>query len=129
MQPQVTETEIRVQSSKVDLGDTLPAHATESIQRLSSKYLGQLNNAAVHFNKDGTLFRCTVTMQMGSLAPMNGEAKDRDIYTAFNAALDKVAKQLRRTKRQLREDKPERTDKDALLRDGNHAATASDEEE
>jgi hypothetical protein len=32
--------------------------------------------------------------------------------------LNKVAKQLRRTKRELREDKAERTDKEVVLNDG-----------
>jgi hypothetical protein len=48
----------------------------------------------------------------------SAEGRDKDIYLAFNAALGKVAKQLRRTKRELREDKAERTDKDAVLREG-----------
>jgi len=40
------------------------------------------------------------------------------VYLASGAALNKVAKQLRRTKRELREDKAERTNKDAALREG-----------
>jgi ribosome-associated translation inhibitor RaiA len=56
-------------------------------------------------------------MQMGGLPMTSAEGKDKDIYLAFNAALTKVAKQLRRTKRELREDKGERVDKDAILRE------------
>ena len=56
-------------------------------------------------------------MQMGGLPMKSAEAKDKDIYLAFNAALAKVGKQLRRTKRELREDKPERTDKTVVLRE------------
>jgi ribosome-associated translation inhibitor RaiA len=57
-------------------------------------------------------------MQMGALAMKSAEARDKDIYLAFNAALNKLAKQLRRTKLEVREDKPERVDKDVLLREG-----------
>ena len=87
----------------VDLGDALRTHAEENILRVAGKYFGRLNVGAVHFNKEGINYRCTVNMQMGALPMASGEAQNKDIYQAFNAALDKVAKQLRRTKRELRE--------------------------
>jgi ribosome-associated translation inhibitor RaiA len=39
---------------------------------------------------------------------MVAEASHRDIYRAFDGTLEKIAKQLRRTKREMREDKGER---------------------
>jgi ribosome-associated translation inhibitor RaiA len=57
---------------------------------------------------------------------MNGGGKD--IYLPFNAALTKIAKQLRRTKRELREDKGERTDKDVVLRERISPALDADED-
>ena len=85
---------------------------------MASKYFGHLGLASVHVTREGITYRCTVNMQMGALKMMSGEAKDKDLYTAFRAALRKTAKQLRRSKRELREDKAERTDKDMLLRAG-----------
>ena len=108
---------ITIQSSNIHLGDGLPDYARENILRVASKYFGRLNTASAHFTKEGISYRCSVNMQMGSLRVKSGEAKDKDIYLAFNAALDKVAKQLRRTKRELREDKAERPDKNLLLRE------------
>ncbi len=118
MKLQTVDKDITVQSSNVDLGSSLPEHARESILRVASKYFGRLNTASVHFNREGITYRCSVNMQMGALPMKSGEARDKDIYVAFNMALNKVAKQLRRTKREVREDKGERVDKDALLRDG-----------
>jgi ribosomal subunit interface protein len=109
---------ITIQSSNVHLGDRLPEYAREHILRAASKYFGRLNTASVHFTKDGITYRCTVNMQMGALPMKSAEAKDKDIYQAFNAALTKAAKQLRRTKRELREDKAERVDKDEILQEG-----------
>jgi ribosome-associated translation inhibitor RaiA len=57
-------------------------------------------------------------MQMGGLPRKCGEATSKDIYAAFDAALAKVAKQLRRAKRALQDDQPVRTDKDMVLRGG-----------
>ena len=117
MKLQTVDKDITVQSSNVDLGSSLPEHARESILRVASKYFGRLNTASVHFNREGITYRCSVNMQMGALPMKSAEARDKDIYIAFNSALNKVAKQLRRTKREVREDKGERVDKDAVLRD------------
>jgi ribosomal subunit interface protein len=102
---------ILVQSSNVNLGDVLPDYARTSILQMAAKFFGHLNTASVHFNREGATYRCTVNVQMGALRMMSGEAKSTDIYAAFRLALVRVAKQLRRAKRELREDKAERVDK------------------
>ena len=118
---------ITVQSSDVHLGDRLPDHARESILRVASKYFGRLNTASAHFSREGITYRCSVNMQMGGLPMKSAEARDKDIYLAFNAALDQDCTQLRRTKRELREDKPERTDKDVVLRERISLASEAEE--
>ena len=109
---------ITIQSSNVDLGEALPAHAEASILRVAGKYFGRLSTASVHFSREGTGYRCSVNIQMGALKMMSAEAQNKDCYLAFNAALAKAEKQLRRAKRELREDKASRVDKDMVLRDG-----------
>ena len=109
---------ILVQSANVDLGDNFPDYAKTNIRQVASKYFGHLSLASVHVTREGITYRCTVNMQMGALKMMSGEAKDKDLYTAFRSALQKSAKQLRRSKRELREDKAERVDKDVVLREG-----------
>lgn len=118
MEPETAESVIAVQSSNVDLGDAFRDTARQSIVRTAGKYFGRLNAASVHVNREGTFFRCTVNIQMGALKTMSAESQHKDCYTAFKSALEKVEKQLRRTKRELRDDKPVRTDKDMTLRDG-----------
>jgi ribosomal subunit interface protein len=111
-------TEITVQSSTVDLGDAFRQHARDGILRTASKYFGRLTTGSAHVAREGASYRCTVVMQAGALKTMAGEATDKEIYVAFDRALDKVAKQLRRMKRELREDKGERVGKDAAVREG-----------
>ncbi|GEP07962.1 ribosome hibernation-promoting factor, HPF/YfiA family [Methylobacterium oxalidis] len=106
---------IRVQSSNVDLGDVLPQCAQASILQTVRKYFGRLKSSSVHFNREGSLYKCTVTIQVGTLKTMSGEAQLKDAYAAFKSALEKVAKQLRRAKRELREDKATRIDKEITL--------------
>jgi ribosomal subunit interface protein len=119
---------ILVQSSNVDLGDMFPEYAKTNIRQVTAKYFGHLTMASVHVSRDGITYRCTVNIQMGALKMMTGEAKDKDLYTAFRAALQKTAKQLRRSKRELREDKGARTDKDMLLREGTRTRIRDDED-
>ena len=119
---------ITVESSHIHLGDGLPAHARESILRVASKYFGRLNTASVHFSREGITYRCSVNMQMGGLPMKSAEAMDKYIYLSFDAALAKVAKQLRRSKRELRDDKAERVDKDAVLRERINSAPNADED-
>jgi ribosomal subunit interface protein len=118
MPHQTTDNIVSVESANVHLGDGLPVHARESIRRVAGKYFGHLSTASVHFGREGRDYRCSVTMQMGGLPMRSGEATSKDIYAAFDAALAKVAKQLRRAKRALRADQPVRTDKDMMLRAG-----------
>jgi ribosomal subunit interface protein len=108
---------ITVKSANIDLGEALPERARESILRVAGKYFGRLNTAAVYFSREGQSYRCTVNLQMGALRVITGEAHGPDCYRAFDLALEKASKQLRRMKREMREDKPFRTDKDIVLRE------------
>ncbi len=117
MKLSITQVQITVQSSTVDLGDALPQHARSRIMQVASKYFGRLTRAAVHVNREGAAYRCSVSIQMGGTKTVVGEALDGDCYKAFDGALNKAAKQLRRKKRIVREDKAIRLDKDMLLRD------------
>jgi ribosomal subunit interface protein len=118
MPHQTTNDIVSVESANVHLGDGLPVHARESIRRVADKYFGHLSTASVYFGREGSDYRSSVTMQMGGLPTKSGEATSQDIYATFDAALAKVAKQLRRAKRALRDNHAVRTDKDMVLRAG-----------
>ncbi|MBX9739767.1 MAG: ribosome-associated translation inhibitor RaiA [Beijerinckiaceae bacterium] len=109
-----SEGPITIESSNQDISDALRTHGHTEIQKMAAKYFGHLVSASAHFTAEGILSRCSITVQMGGLPRMAAEASDKDMRIAFNAALDKVATQLRRTKRELREDKPERLEKGVL---------------
>lgn len=109
---------VSVQSSNIELGEAFRDYARESILRIADKYFGQLSTASVHVSREGLLFRCTVNMQMGALKKKSADFQHEDCYIAFKNAVERVEKQLRRAKREHREDKPSRLDKDMILRDG-----------
>ena len=105
---------ITFESNHHDLGDALRAHGRAEILKLAEKYFGRLVSATAHFTNEGVTSRCSVNIQMGGLPMMSAEASAKDLRQAFNLALDKVATQLRRAKREVREDKPARVDKGVL---------------
>ena len=102
MKLESVDTPITIGSSNVELTDALRDHARESILRTAGKYFGRLNTAAVHFNQEGKDYRCSVNMQMGGLNMVSAEATEGSIRRAFDMALDKAEKQLRRYKREVR---------------------------
>ena len=103
MKLQSVETPITIGSGNVELSDALRAHAEEAILRAAGKYFGRLTEAAAHFNQEGVAYRCSVNMKMGGLQMVSAEAQADDTFQAFNRALTKVEKQLRRMKRELRD--------------------------
>jgi ribosomal subunit interface protein len=100
------EENITVGSANVSLGSAFPDLAKQQIREVAEKYFGDLTTASVHVSKEGTSFRCSVNIRMGALRMMSAEAQAKEVPLAFRGALVKVEKQLRRTKRELREDKP-----------------------
>ena len=103
MKLESVDTNITVGSANIDLGDSLRTHAEDAILKVASKYFGRLTAGSAHFNREGLDYRCSVNLQMGGLPIVTGEALARDITLAFDSALSKAAKQLRRSKRELRE--------------------------
>jgi ribosomal subunit interface protein len=100
------EENITVGSANVSLGSAFPDLAKQQIREVAEKYFGDLTTASVHVSKEGTSFRCSVNIRMGALRMMSAEAQAKEVPLAFRGALVKVEKQLRRTKRELRENKP-----------------------
>ena len=104
MKLESVESPITIGSGNIELGDSLRAHAEQSILNVAGKYFGRLTLGSAHFNREGTDYRCSVNLQMGGLPMVSAEAESKDITQAFDTALGKAAKQLRRKKRELRED-------------------------
>lgn len=107
---------IAVSGHQVDVGDGLREHAITQLTDVSSKYFGGAEDVTVTFSRTGKGgFGCSIRVHAGRGLYFDGEADNGDAYVAFNQALERVAKQLRRRKRALREDKPVNPTKEGLL--------------
>jgi ribosomal subunit interface protein len=112
------EGRIIVSGHQVEVGEALRTHATELLQRLSAKYFNGADDITATFSpgSKGAGFCCNVRIHAGRGLFFDGHGEHaRNAYTAFASALERVAKQLRRHKRALREDKPVNAMKEALL--------------
>ena len=100
--------EITVGSSHVEIGEALATRARTELIELASKYFGKLTNAAVHFSRDGYLYRCSINLQPGGVARINAEGEFKDAHGALDAAIERVRVQLLKIKSERRDDKHHR---------------------
>lgn len=94
---------IVITGKHVDVGDSLRSHIEQKLQAVIAKYIDRVNNVNVVLSKQGHLFRVDITSNLGTHAGLTVQARrdNADAYVAFDEAADKVAKQLRRYKRQI----------------------------
>lgn len=96
--------DIRVSGHQLDTGTALQEHAAERLNAIVEKYFGRALSAQVTFGKaPSSAFSCDIVLHVmhGLIAKAHGEA--HDAHQAFDAAADKVDKQLRRYKRRLKD--------------------------
>jgi len=96
--------QLTVQGKQMDLGDALKTHVSEKLEDLNSKYFNRAIDATVTFSPEGQAFTKThISIRVGKDIMVISDATETDPYVAFDQAADKVAKQLRRYKRRLRD--------------------------
>jgi ribosomal subunit interface protein len=116
MQPSDDTPRIAIHGHQMDVGEALRTHVTEHLLAVSGKYFGGAQDMTTRFSRTGNGgFACSVRVHVGRDLFFDGTAEAPEAPVAFNTALEHVAKQLRRRKRALREDKPVNPTKEGLL--------------
>jgi ribosomal subunit interface protein len=94
---------IQVSGKQIDVGEALQGHVAAELTEATSKYAGRPTDATVVFSRPGHGLACEIVVHLstGLTAQANGAAADA--YAAFDAALGRMAKQLRRHKRRLKD--------------------------
>ena len=96
--------QLTVQGKQMDLGDALKAHVSEKLEDINSKYFNRAIDATVTFSPEGQAFTKThISIRVGKDIMVISDATETDPYVSFDQAATKVAKQLRRYKRKLRD--------------------------
>ncbi len=94
--------DIQVSGKNLDLGDALQAHVTGRLAEGVEKYFGNGAEAIVTFTKERHLVECEMTAHLYSGVFLAAHGDGGDAYAAFETALEKLEKRVRRYKRRLK---------------------------
>ena len=88
----------------LNVGEALSGHVEDRLETINEKYFNRAIESHVTFDREGGhLFRAHISIRVGKDMLVQSTATEPDIYAAFDAAAEKVAKQLRRYKRRIRD--------------------------
>lgn len=95
--------QIQVSGKGIEVGDALRTHIQDRVDEHVSKYIDRVNSIQAVVSKDAHLFRVDLTGNVGTHAGfvIRSRGVSTEVYAAFDDALEKVAKQLRRYKRKI----------------------------
>lgn len=95
--------QISVSGKGVDVGESLRSHIEGQLQEHVSKYIDRVNSVQVVVSREAHLFRVDVTGNLGTHSGLvvRSRGEQEEVYAAFDEALERTSKQLRRYKRKL----------------------------
>lgn len=103
--------QLTIKGKQIDVGDALRGHVQESLETSASKYFNNPIDASVVFSREKHLFQADLQVHVGKNILMQTNGESDSPYAAFDKAVDKMAKRLRRYKRRLndhhKQDSPE----------------------
>ena len=95
--------QLSVTGKQTEIGEALRRHIEGSLGSILVKYFKTAIEAHVIVSKEAHLSRAEISIHIGRGIVVNARAAASDAYLAFDAAADRLAKQLRRYKRRLRD--------------------------
>src|SRR3712207_751598 len=97
--------DIRVSGHQVDTGEVLRQRVEERLTSIADKYFSRMISAQVTFGKGphDHGFTCEIIAYVPNGVVLKGTDKAADAHAAFEAAADKMEKQLRRYTKRLKE--------------------------
>lgn len=95
--------QLSVKGRHVDTGDALRQYAYDRLSGILDKYFGDAIEANVTLSKDAFLYRAALSIHVGRGMLLQAAGEAQEVHPAFDMAADRLAKQLRRYKRRLRD--------------------------
>ncbi|MEY4464167.1 MAG: hypothetical protein RLZZ81_1138 [Pseudomonadota bacterium] len=91
---------ISVSGQHIAIGNNLQEYSKERATQVVKKYFTDIINIDIHFSKEGINFKCDIIVKYGSGKHSIIKSNDscNDIYVAFDKAMSKLEKQLRKYK-------------------------------
>ena len=95
--------QLTVTGKQIQIGAALRGHVETSLDAVLGKYFKTAIEAHVVVAKEAHLIRAETSLHIGRGIVVNAGAAVGEVYAAFDTAAERVAKQLRRYKRRLRD--------------------------
>lgn len=95
--------QVQIAGKRIDVGEALRDRIAYGLEDRVSKYFDRTGEAQVMVSKPGWAFNvdCSIHLPSGVTLQAHGEAEDA--YQAFEDALEKIEKRVRRYKRRLKD--------------------------
>jgi ribosomal subunit interface protein len=95
--------QVQVTGKHVDVGEALRSRVTDELSNSIAKYFDRGGGADVVVSREGTAFKvdCAVTLASGQQLTTHGVGGDA--HLAFDQALEKMSKRIRRYKNRLKD--------------------------
>lgn len=94
---------IQITGRQIDIGDALQTHARGALDAIMAKYSQRPTGAQVIFSRSGHEYCCEASVHLSSGMTAQASARAGEIYAAFDAAAERMDKQLRRYRRRLKD--------------------------
>lgn len=94
---------ITIQGKQMDVGDSLSTHIETTLKAHTEKYFDHAVEGTATLSKDKHLFKADITVHVGKEIHVQGRGMAGDAYAAVDDSVERIAKQLRRYKRRLRD--------------------------
>lgn len=107
--------DISITGKQLDIGDALRAYIETELGNTVSKYFPRALGCSVTICRESHLFRADASVHLIRSVNVQGRATAETAYAAFDAALERIAKQMRRYKRRLNDHHGRRTTDDTTL--------------
>ena len=94
--------QIRIAGRQVDIGEALPETVRTKLTAAISKHFDRDAEAHVTFARERIGFRADCKVHLSSGTTMQAHGNGPDAYKAFESALDRLEKQVRRYRRRVK---------------------------
>ncbi len=121
--------DLAIKGKGLDVGEALRAHIEAELNGIVAKYFARALDATVAVSREAHRFRADITVHPLKSVVIQGHAAADDAYAAFDSALERIAKQLRRYKRRLNDHHKHRLSDETIPAQQYVIAPESDEEE
>jgi ribosomal subunit interface protein len=93
--------DLSINGKGISVGESLRDHVEQALNGAVAKYFAKAVDATVTLSREAHRFRADITVHPLRTVTVQGRAAGDDAYSAFDGALERIAKQLRRYKRRL----------------------------